>query len=128
MARAVAAELAGGAATDDVRGRLAISVPENTRVLKISFRAPSPREAQRGAQAAAEAYLAQRGAVLEARRGDERQAMQAELRRIRAELADLREIFTDGDVPTPQRKVARIRSLALSRQPDGSRRSRACQR
>jgi hypothetical protein len=54
-------------APHELRGRIGITVPPNTRVLRISFTAGDPAEAQRGAQAVAAEFVRAREARLASR-------------------------------------------------------------
>ncbi|WP_030165436.1 hypothetical protein [Spirillospora albida] len=53
-----------GVPRDELRDRIGLAVPNQTKVLTISVRAPSPATAQNGAQVVAEAYLELRQQIL----------------------------------------------------------------
>ncbi|HEU5128342.1 MAG TPA: Wzz/FepE/Etk N-terminal domain-containing protein [Glycomyces sp.] len=55
-----AAEILSVPSTEDFSERVSVTVPPNTSVLKISFRAETPEAAQAGTTAFSEAYLAHR--------------------------------------------------------------------
>jgi hypothetical protein len=79
-----------------VTSRLYVTVPPNTRILQIAFQDTSPEGASLGAQAAAEAYLAQRGAIFSARRDDRADLLRSELRTVRGEIDVVRAAVTSS--------------------------------
>jgi len=78
-----------------LRNHLSLSVPANSRVLRFRFSAATPREAARGANATADAYLAQRRTAAEnvlaskaSRKSDQVEQLEDQLRAATDRLAD----------------------------------------
>ncbi len=63
----------------DLAANVAVAVPPNTSVLNISYNAPTPEDAQRSAQAFAQAYLDNRAAVATAKLKTDQAALQAQI-------------------------------------------------
>ncbi|MFV2196599.1 Wzz/FepE/Etk N-terminal domain-containing protein [Nocardiopsis sp. LOL_012] len=71
---------AGGAppSTSELRERVSLTVPANSNVLEVTYAAGSPEAARRGADAYAEAYLAQREAHVQELLSDRLEALRGE--------------------------------------------------
>lgn len=63
----------------DLAANVTVAVPPNTSVLNISYAAPTPEDAQRGAQAFAQAYLDNRAAVATAKLKSDQTALTAQI-------------------------------------------------
>lgn len=98
-----------------VTSRLYVTVPPNTRVLQIAFQDTSPEGASLGAQAAAEAYLAQRAAIFSARREDRADALHSELRTVQGQIDVVRAAVTSSSPPAGESEGRRTELASLVR-------------
>jgi Mrp family chromosome partitioning ATPase/capsular polysaccharide biosynthesis protein len=105
---AAAAEELGVRADEvgSLAGRVGVSVPPNTEILDISFTGSTAAEAQRGSQAFADAYLAQRAATAQAKLDAEGAALQARIDAVNTELARV----LDDSAGMPPGSPERIRN------------------
>ncbi|HCT81376.1 MAG TPA: lipopolysaccharide biosynthesis protein [Micromonosporaceae bacterium] len=72
--------------SESLAGNVLVEVPPNTSVLLIKFSAPKPREAQAGARAFAESYLANRNENAKASITSQTESLQAKLAELTADL------------------------------------------
>lgn len=68
--------------------RVSVTVPPNTRVMSISYDAPTPQQAQQGAHAFAQAYLENRAAAAEADIDNQKQALRGQIDDLEASLEE----------------------------------------
>jgi capsular polysaccharide biosynthesis protein len=87
IAQAAAAHL--GEDTEAVRAAVDVTVPTNTTLMRISYRAASPARARAGASAVAAAYLAHRRQEAESALAGDRRAAQKVLDQSRRELVQI---------------------------------------
>ncbi|MFL6128108.1 MAG: Wzz/FepE/Etk N-terminal domain-containing protein [Mycobacteriales bacterium] len=73
----------------DLADRVMASVPPNTSVLDISFSAPTPEDAQRGAQAFADAYLGARKASAAAKVAEQVKGLQSQIAALQKSLQEV---------------------------------------
>jgi Mrp family chromosome partitioning ATPase/capsular polysaccharide biosynthesis protein len=73
----------------DLAANVSVAVPPNTSVLNISYSAPTPEDAQRSAQAFAQAYLDSRAAVATAKLKTEAEALQGQITAARKNLQEV---------------------------------------
>jgi Mrp family chromosome partitioning ATPase/capsular polysaccharide biosynthesis protein len=73
----------------DLAANVSVAVPPNTSVLNISYSAPTPEDAQRSAQAFAQAYLDSRAAVATAKLKTEAEALQGQIAAARKNLQEV---------------------------------------
>jgi capsular polysaccharide biosynthesis protein len=83
----------------DLSKRVTIDAPANTQVLAISFEARHPKAAKLGAQAAAEAFIAERSRLISDRQVADIGALDAQIDALRDDLAAATtRVSTSGDV------------------------------
>jgi hypothetical protein len=87
VARLVKRSLGTLASSAELRSRMGVSVVGSTRILDLTYRAPSRTEAQRGAGAYAAAYLELKRQQVEAVRGQRKVAIESALDPIEEELS-----------------------------------------
>jgi len=68
---------------------VSVSVPPNTSVLKVTYTAPSPQEAQRGASAFADAYLRYRNYAASKTNDEQERSLRQEIARLQKESESL---------------------------------------
>lgn len=95
-----------GSTAADVDGRLAVTVPPNTRQLRIAFTAGSRKAAQAGAQLVADAYLVARRAQFDALRADQVTRLTAAAKTTGTALAEQTARSTDQELPFSRRTDA----------------------
>jgi capsular polysaccharide biosynthesis protein len=98
--------------------RVTVTVPANTTVLAITYRAPNAEEAQLGAQAFADAYLANRRAAAEAFIEDNVARLQDQIDRTDKDIRDTQALIADlnGPQETAQRAMAVAQKANLEAQ------------
>ncbi|MFA1541187.1 hypothetical protein [Actinomadura monticuli] len=96
---------------DELRDRIDLSVPNSTHVLTIGVRAGSPRAAQNGAQAVAEAYLDLRQQILGGIQQRNRESLEKYLTLLHKQLRTL-----PGDEEELTRETARTRRQEIMKQ------------
>ena len=90
--------------TAELASRVAVTVPPNSTVLEIAYEAPTAAEAQAGAQAFAEAYLADRRATAEELIQSRRTQLERQIRATNAQLRDvIGQLNSRADPPKPSR-------------------------
>jgi capsular polysaccharide biosynthesis protein len=101
--------------------RLVIDAPTNTRVLTLSFEARKPANARKGAQIAADAYLAARKQLLADRQASDLAALEAQISALRREYAGASAASTSGAASA--RATAALRAGTLETKVRSLRRS-----
>jgi capsular polysaccharide biosynthesis protein len=103
IVQAAADELTWTGSLSDLEDRLSISVPPNTEILELAFRAPTAAQARAGAQAFADAYLADRQAGAEATVQSGRDSVQSQIDDLNKRLQEV----TDTIATLPDGSAAR---------------------
>lgn len=95
-----------GIPPDEVARRTSVTVPANTRQLKIAYTAGTRAGARAGAQAVAQAYLTTRELQYRRSRDAEAAALSATKKSVDEALAEERRKSTDTTLPKPRRRDA----------------------
>jgi len=109
---ALAQEIAGDAfegspSTVELAQRVEVTVPPNSEVLEIEFSAPTAAEAQAGAQAFADAYLADRQAGVEESISSNVSQLESEMAEVGDRLREVvRTLNSRNDPPTASQRAA----------------------
>lgn len=101
---------------DELANQVRVSVPPNTEVLAIAFTAASPKQARRGAEAIAGAYLANRTDAARAEQAAQRAARDGLLNSLTQSLAEVTGTLADLPPESAERAVAQAQVQSLSTQ------------
>jgi uncharacterized protein involved in exopolysaccharide biosynthesis/MinD-like ATPase involved in chromosome partitioning or flagellar assembly len=101
---------------DDLVDRVGVSVPPNTEILDITFTGTTAAEAQKGAKAVADAYLAQRRATAQAALDAENKALQERIDSVNTELAAALKTAAGQAEGSPERARSDATAETLSNQ------------
>lgn len=101
---------------EELADRAHVTVPPNTSVLTISFTGDSPTEAQRGAQAFADAYLMDREETAQNDLDATISTVQGQIDDLRDELVDVNRKIAQSDEGTVSRAAAEEQRAALTGQ------------
>jgi Mrp family chromosome partitioning ATPase len=100
----------------ELADRVGVSVPPNTEILDITFTGDTAAGAQRGSQAFADAYLAQRSASAQAVLASEEAALQTRIDTVDAELAEVLKAGAAQPAGSPERARSDDQAAALNSQ------------
>lgn len=110
-----AGDFAGDATPTSLLSRVTVTVPPNSSVLAIEYADSTPEQAQQGAQAFAEAYLAQRGATAEAEVEERVQRVESDIASTGAQADRVRLQLQDPETTEGEKAVLRNNLLGLDR-------------
>jgi capsular polysaccharide biosynthesis protein/Mrp family chromosome partitioning ATPase len=116
VARLAAKDLNSHEEPRDLAKNASVTVPANTSVLEISYKAPTAQEARAGADAFADAYLANRQDLAEKQIKKQRSALQKRIDKLGEELLRVGELVTAQPIGTAQRDYQTTRRTLLVRQ------------
>jgi capsular exopolysaccharide synthesis family protein len=102
VAARAAKALPGSDDTRKLLTRVSAAAPTEARVINVSYTAAKPKDAQQGAQAFAEAYVAQKEAEQQATKDDEAATYQAQIDEVREGLAAQQRILDVNEDPGSQ--------------------------
>jgi len=100
----------------DLIRSVSVTVPANTSVLSIEFDAESPISARRGAQAFADAYLANRKSAAESDIQAQADAIRSQIRELQTKLDSSNKKLSSAKAGSAERADAQATSSALSSQ------------
>lgn len=113
VAQRAAEAIPGDADTRDLLQKVSAAAPTEARVIDVSYRASDPKAAQEGAQAFAEAYVAQKETEQQATRDERAATYQARIESVQEGIAAQQEILDDAE---PDSQEARRAQNAIDQQ------------
>ncbi len=101
---------------DQLAGNVAVTVPPNSSVLSIAYKSPNAKEAQRGALAFAQAYLANRTSTAKASVASQVASLKGQIKGLDTQLQQVTGRIATQPTNSPDRALAQAQQNTISTQ------------